>query len=253
MNLHNLRRNAILLEQLAAAYVLGTLRGGARRRFDSWLAQAPEVQHTVYAWQDRLAPLAELAPSAAPSSLVWQRIEHQLGLRSLAQDNAISSKSAAAPQRRGFWSLWGDNLRFWRGLGFAASALATVLMALLLTQQLGSPTAVTSYVALLNDSSAQTVAVVTGDAKRHQMTVKVVAHQVLTAQQSLELWAVPATGAPRSLGLIAADGSITLPLPANAGPGSIPLLAVTLEPKGGSPNPNGPTGPIVFKGAWVQI
>ena len=33
----------------------------------------------------------------------------------------------------------------------------------------------------------------------------------------------------------------------------LPLLAVTLEPKGGSPNPNGPTGPIVFKGAWVQI
>ena len=33
----------------------------------------------------------------------------------------------------------------------------------------------------------------------------------------------------------------------------MPLLAVTLEPKGGSPKADGPTGPIVFKGAWVKI
>lgn len=32
-----------------------------------------------------------------------------------------------------------------------------------------------------------------------------------------------------------------------------PLPAVTLEPKGGSPDPNGPTGPIVIKGEWVKI
>jgi anti-sigma-K factor RskA len=53
--------------------------------------------------------------------------------------------------------------------------------------------------------------------------------------------------------LIASDGSITLPLPEGTTPESIPLLAVTLEPKGGSPNPNGPSGPIVFKGAWLNI
>jgi anti-sigma-K factor RskA len=33
----------------------------------------------------------------------------------------------------------------------------------------------------------------------------------------------------------------------------VPLLAVTLEPKGGSPKADGPTGHIVFKGAWVKI
>jgi anti-sigma-K factor RskA len=33
----------------------------------------------------------------------------------------------------------------------------------------------------------------------------------------------------------------------------VPLLAVTLEPKGGSQDPKGPTGPILFKGAWVRI
>jgi anti-sigma-K factor RskA len=34
---------------------------------------------------------------------------------------------------------------------------------------------------------------------------------------------------------------------------NVPLLAVTLEPKGGSGNPEKPSGPIIFKGNWIQI
>jgi anti-sigma-K factor RskA len=64
---------------------------------------------------------------------------------------------------------------------------------------------------------------------------------------------VPKEGAPRSLGLLAADGSLVLPFPADMKPETVPLLAVSVEPKGGSPNPAGPTGPIVFKGAWLRV
>ena len=44
-----------------------------------------------------------------------------------------------------------------------------------------------------------------------------------------------------------------LPLPANAIGDDVAVLAVSLEPKGGSPDPNGPTGPVVYKGAWVRL
>jgi anti-sigma-K factor RskA len=33
----------------------------------------------------------------------------------------------------------------------------------------------------------------------------------------------------------------------------MPVLAVSLEPKGGSPNPRAPSGPILYKGGWVRI
>ena len=85
------------------------------------------------------------------------------------------------------------------------------------------------------------------------MTVKVVAQQDISPDKSLELWAVPKQGAPRSLGLVAANGSVTLPLPENATPDTIPVLAISLEPKGGSGNPNAPSGPVIYKGAWLRI
>ena len=48
--------NRELLDRLAAEYVLGTLRGRARRRFESWLV-SPQVGALVKAWENRLAGL----------------------------------------------------------------------------------------------------------------------------------------------------------------------------------------------------
>ena len=232
--------NEKLVERLSGEYVLGTLKGGARRRFEGLLSGSPVLRRAVAEWQDRLVPMAEFAPAAQPSAQVWRRLVQQLRL----EQPAKRSGDAA-----GFWG----GLAFWRGLGLASTALATILVGVLVFKQFDATAPATSYVAMLSDDQAKPIAVVTGDPVRHQITIKLVTNQIVAADKSLELWAVPKTGAPRSLGLLASDGSITLPLPDNASPQSIPLLAVTLEPKGGSPKADGPTGPIVFKGAWVKV
>jgi len=241
MNLRQIRHNDKLREKLASEYVVGTLRGGARRRFETWLRDDAALRHSVAEWQDRLHPMAEFAPAAQPSPQVWQAIEKRLDL------------GRSTPPRNSFWRGLLEDLRFWRGLGIASTALATILVTVLLVRQPETAMPNTSYVAMLADANAQPVAVITGDLQHRRLTVKVVAQQDIAADKSLELWAIPKQGAPRSLGLVAANGSVTLPLPANATPDSIPLLAISLEPKGGSPNPNGPTGPVLFKGVWLQV
>jgi anti-sigma-K factor RskA len=234
----NIERNPELVDKLAAEYVLGTLRGGARRRFDTLQARHAVIRRAVEEWQDQLNPLAEFAPSVAPRPEVWDNIVRQVGL--------------SQPAGAGWLQRLRDNLGFWRGLGLASTTLAALLVVVLLTRQFGVETP-PSFIAMLADDKSQPVAVVTGNARTHSLTVKLVVPQNVAADRSLELWAVPKVGNPRSLGLLGADGSITLALPADATPEGVPVLAVTLEPKGGSPKADGPTGPVVFKGAWVRI
>lgn len=241
----NILDNEKLVERLSAEYVLGTLQGGARRHFETLLADSPVLRRAVAEWQDRLHPMAELAPVAQPSPQVWTRLVSRL--------NLASTGTSTSTDRMAFWRSLRNDLAFWRGLGLVSTALATVLVGMLLTRQLDQAAPATSYVAMLTDDKSMPVALATGDPLRQQVTIKLVSRQDVAADKSLQLWAVPKSGAPRSLGLLAADGSITLPLAANLTPDAIPLLAVSLEPKGGSPDPNGPTGPIIYKGAWVKI
>lgn len=239
----NILGNEKLMDRLCSEYVLGTLKGGARRRFEKLLPNSLVLRRAVAEWQDRLHPMAEFAPRAQPSANVWQNLVRQLRL----------NQTEAPIERRIESRNWRSSLAFWRGLGLVSTALATLLVAVLVTKQVGPAAPQASYIAMLSDDQSKPVAVVTGDPLKHRMTIRLVSRQDVASDKSLELWAVPKQGAPRSLGLLAADGSITLLLPDNVTPESVGLLAVSLEPKGGSPKADGPTGPIIYKGAWVQV
>ena len=238
----NIQQNKALREKLSAAYVLGTLKGGARRRFSALLKNSALLEHEVQLWQQRLHPLAEFSTPATPSSQVWIKIAQQLNLSSLAR-----------PVRHSFFQALGENLSFWRGLGLASSAFAAMLLIVLFVKQPEPGLPTTSYVAMLLDDKSQPNLVVVGDYVHHRLTARILTSQTLAANQSLELWAIPKHGSPKSLGLLARDGSVTLPLPSHSTPENITMLAVSLEPLHGSPNHDGPSGPVLFKGAWQQI
>ena len=232
----NLRNNEPLRERLAAEYVLGTLRGRARRRFEGLMHGDAALRRTTREWNERLGAMAEFAPPVAPDRQVWRAIENRLGLR------------PAAPA----WQFWRHgSLGLWRGFGLASSALAAVLLAAVLVER--PDTARTSDIASLTDEQARPALVVTADRARGVMTVKVVASVALTPQQALQLWAVPRDGKPRSLGVLGASRELTLALPAGAIGDDVAVLAVSLEPKGGSTNPDGPSGPILYKGSWAHV
>lgn len=222
-----------LADRLAAEYVLGTLRGPARRRFERLLPAHPTLREAVAGWETRLHPLAEsVTPQAVPPR-VWQGIEARLFPAATG-----ASGTTRAP--------WWRNLTLWRlSTGAALSAL---LVLAVLTQVPAPPQAPLVVVLGANPAAQQAVAarfVASVSPDGRALVLRPIDPPTLQATQALELWAVPAAGPPRSLGLVRADGQTQV---LRAGLlHDTAAFAVSVEPPGGS-RTGLPTGPIVSLG-----
>lgn len=229
-----------LADRLAADYVAGTLRGPARRRLEALLPAHPTLRAAVHAWQDRLAPLTASIEPQTPPAAVWQRIEARTGGPAVR-----SAQSAREPVAR-----WWQRLAVWQGLsGLAMAGVLGLAVLLANPGPVNAPIIVVLSAATPAPGSpgavvpASFVASISGDGRA--VVTRPLTTVALQADRALELWAVPASGAPRSLGLIAADA----PTVVRRGQGltGAAALAVSLEPPGGSPT-GAPTGPVLYVG-----
>lgn len=251
----NLSANPPLLELLAASHALGTLRGGARRRFEAIARDNATVRAAALVWQSRLASMAELQQPVTPDAAVWTRIRNLIDAEQQAialqrQRNAPApvAAPATAPTQGG----WLRSLSLWRGAA-AAGALATLLAVVVgfnLREQLLNAPAVQYVAVLANDQQAPAM-LVTFDPKSRQLTLQRVGGYREASDKSLQLWALPPGGAPRSLGVLGHDAAIRLPA-TEADVRAVPALAISLEPQGGVPSAGGPTGPVLFHGALIE-
>jgi anti-sigma-K factor RskA len=103
---------------------------------------------------------------------------------------------------------------------------------------------------LVDAKSAETM-LVTFDSKNQNLVLQRVGDYQEASDKSLQLWALPNSGGPRSLGVLGADKVLRLAT-AEGDVKQVPTLAISLEPKGGVPSAGGPTGPVLFKGALIQ-
>lgn len=255
----NITRNPSLVEQLAASYALGTLRGGARRRFEALARTHASMRASALIWQGRLASVSELQPQEAPSPAVWKRIENLLNADRQARAMQAARQAPAAVSGGGWWA----SLGLWRGVSAAGAmaAVVAVVTGLNLNSQLDGQVQALSaqlaatpeirYVAVLADDKSAPSVLVTYDPKHSQLQLKHVGEFHAAPDKSLQLWALPKAGGPRSLGVLG-EGTVVR-LPAGTGDvNQVPALAISLEAKGGVPLGSGPNGPVLFKGALIQ-
>ncbi|WP_447773174.1 anti-sigma factor [Variovorax boronicumulans] len=249
----NLLAHPELLELLAASHALGTLRGGARRRFETLAREQAPVRAAALVWQGRLAGMTELQQPVTPDPAVWTRIRNLIDAEQAQQalarqrDNAAPITTPTPPSTGG----WLRSLALWRGAA-AAGALVAVLavgVGLNLREQLINAPAV-RYVAVLSDDKAAASMLVTFDPKKKQLVLQRVGNFREGTDKSLQLWALPPGGAPRSLGVL--DNAPALRLAASESDVRVPALAISLEPKGGVPSAGGPTGPVLFHGPLIE-
>ena len=257
----NLSQNPALIEQLAASYALGTLRGGARRKFEELARNQPGVRASALMWQGRLASMAELEPEVAPSPVVWKRIENLV--KADKESKAMQVARSVNVTHSTYW--WGS-LSLWRamtGAGTMAAVAAVVVGVNLnsLNANLGGQvqelsakllaTPVIQYVAVLSDDKSAASMLVTFDLKTQKLLLKRVSDFQDLPDKSLQLWALPKKGGPQSLGVLSSDAVIRLTA-AGSDVKDVPALAISLEPKGGVPYGLGPTGPVLFKRALIE-
>jgi anti-sigma-K factor RskA len=248
------RNKPELQDRLAAEYVLGTLRGGARLRFEAWLREDAALRGVVAAWQTRLMPLADAVPERAPPRRVWQAVERRIGTAAGAQGPA------------GFW----DSLAFWRNWGLVATGCTAALVGALALRapqvvevpviqqvEVESRRMQPSYVAVLHAPGDERLMFV-AYAGRHsdELWVKRMELPTEPHNHSYELWGLPAKeGAPPvSLGVIPASDKATIRLAAAADQSlrDFPALAITVEPLGGAKDGK-PSGQVVAKGQCMRF
>jgi len=212
---------------LAAEYALGTLRGAARIQFEQKMREDPELAAEVARWQEAFTQLDNQIVPVIPPASVWKRIQHNL---------ALQPARLPVPAKR--------PVRTYLGWALAAGLAALLLIPRLLVQ----PETPTPVAVLASSAGAQNGQwVVSVDMSTRSLMLTPLKAQGIAGDRSLELWAIPPGGKPRSLGLLNTQQPTQLAL-AEKMPDPGYTLAISLEPRGGSPTGQ-PTGAVLYSGA----
>lgn len=228
-------RNPDLIDKLAGEYVLGTLRGLARKRFERLAADNATIRLHIREWEERLMTLSHALPDVEPPARVWRAIE--------ARIKAEAKRQPAQPRGN----------RWWRPLALLLAGVSAVLMVYVGVGLQPTTRPGDSYIVVLNGGQMKPVMLAKADARTGEIQVRVLAQQTLASDKALELWGLPKAGKPRSYGLIPASGVIKLKFdrPVEQVLQDIAALAVSLEPQGGSPTGQ-PTGPVLYSGELIR-
>lgn len=249
-----------LLDHLASAYVLGTLGGGARRRFVRLLRDRSDLQLLVAQWEGRLGLLASSVPVQQPPQRVWAAIEARTRQRDVKE---------AAPQGGWMGALWRRHGVLQGLAGVVLGAVATVALVAAVPTWFVSSDQVAlragdklpqAYVGLLTDAAGNGKVLVSSLRHGRTLTVKAIGPITLPATPAtmadaapqLVLWAVPADGAPFALGTVPVTGSAVSALPDTSEKLLLKVskLMVTLET---SATPQVPSGVVLFTGNCAKL
>ena len=107
-------------------------------------------------------------------------------------------------------------------------------------------------IATSGDATGPALVTIAADADRTELIVSS-GLPLPPVDRDFELWVIPSDGSPRSLGVIAGavETLVKLPAAVRAFIAADSVLAVSVEPVGGSPSGK-PTGPVIYTGKIVS-
>ena len=217
-----------LRRALAADYAIGLMPPTARRRFEHLLQGDALLRAELAHWLEHLNLLTEPLVEQPVPDRVWQAIVAR-----------IEPQTLHVPTKRPFWN--------WLRLSALACSLLIALSVGLLYNRDN-----VQYKATLLSGTAQPALGI--EAHADYLNVRPLELAAVDTGRSLQLWAIPVEGKPVSLGLIPRDGDGRIVLSQSQQQLiKVPVvLAVSLEPQGGSPTGQ-PTGPVLYQGPLAAL
>lgn len=223
----------------AGEYVLGVMTDAERAEFERRLNQEPELALEVKSWTEHFAAMSQKLDQEPVNPRVWAKVNHTLSV-------AGKPATAASP------FAW-----LWKGWAVAASAAVVVLGVQLLGASQGASDA-PRYVAVMKSPDKTTewlVEAMPNDTLRvYQIGNLPIEGNPANMGKTLQLWTkAPSDPGPTSLGLM--EWGKPMVIDADELPDLVEkqLFEVTLEPAGGSPLGNRPSGEIMFIGNAVAL
>lgn len=226
------------IEMLAAEYVLGSLEGHARRRFERWMVDSAKVREEVWFWEQKLGQLSAKVPEVSPPSSVWSAIERRLW----RHESPVGSAQSRA-NHRWFWPSWS-----------VVATAAALVMAVVLIQPSPETSQTGLSGAIVQADTSDPLWLVSEAGQSNLLKLRSVAASAADTGKDYELWIVPENGQPLSLGVIPVGGvhEVTLTKQARAALSQSRTLAISLEPLGGSTT-GAPSGPILHVAQLYEL
>jgi anti-sigma-K factor RskA len=218
-----------LLDALCGEYLLGALRGPARRRLERARRDEPLVAARLRYWEETVTPRYSAMIEVPPPACAWKR---------LARELELSRYQPPWHRRPAFWRTWAlaATFAFAAAVGLRAFDRGVFIAPAQPIAQLAAQGGAARVTALLA-------------AGGRALELRAARPVIASPTQSYELWLLPAGGgAPVSLAVLGTlDARIALAPERRARLRAGARLAISVEPAGGAPS-GAPTGPVILIG-----
>jgi anti-sigma-K factor RskA len=243
-------RRPELRERLASEYVLGTLHGRARRRFQQLLRDDWELRDRVAFWERELTPMAAPLSMPAPPDKVW----HAIAARVAPAGRASQATPVGGLPR---WMRWFEL----RTLGAVTAGLFVGVAATLVgpslvgsgADRIGESQLPESYVGVLATPARRTGLIVSSRRHGTLMDVKQVQPAEVPSGKTLFLWAIEADGKARAIGPVPQGAFVQVALPDTSERLFASAAELALSVEAGGSAPAQPSGPFVYRGLCGKL
>jgi len=271
-----------LIDRLAAQYVLGSLRGPARDRFERLIAASATVRRRVGHWERQLAPIAYGLPPVKPPAALRAALIAETRRPTDASavgpiPPALLPQPPASPRLPAAQGGWRRRSTVLRRARFLAAACACGLLIVgglfrLSGARLSFPDGQAAEVSEPGQRAGLTEPELRGDELRplpvmlarigmpgssmgwmismtpdhRQLTITASDDYLSAGRASVQLWWLADDGAPRPLAILGTerDSTVVVDVPQGLDESRTLVFAITLEPQGGSPTGK-PTRPVL--------